>query len=131
LRGVALAVGEEQLEGAARLQEANQAGRGGGIVARRGRPQRTPREVDRDAVGEPVKLGGEGLERGYDKSGVGLAATSCGSGRSAGSLRHAVGVRVDAEHESLRVRGRVSQHEPAVTGSQVHRRRGVGRDELG
>jgi hypothetical protein len=87
--------------------------------------------VDRDAFGETVKLGGEGLERGYDKSGVGLAATSCGSGRSAGSLRHAVGVRVDAEHESLGVRGRVSQHEPAVTGSQVHRRRGVRRDEIG
>ena len=46
-------------------------------------------------------------------------------------LAHGIGAGIDTQHELVRVLAGMGQYETAIAGTQVHRRRGMRRGEIG
>jgi hypothetical protein len=128
---VPIGIGKEKLQAATGQNEARQPGSGVRIVAGSRRAQRSPREVDGHQVRQPVELAGQRLERGHREASVWKTSAAVSPGGASRCLDHGIGVGVDANHQPIGVGSGMGQHESAVTGSQVHRRRGVCRGELG
>ena len=80
--------------------------------------------------GRPALEPGQLLQRGDHEPRVGRSSACDRARRAARRLAHGVCAGVDAQHERS-MGGRVGQHEPAIARAQVHRRRGMGRGDIG
>jgi hypothetical protein len=107
-------------------QQACHAGEHGVVVAEDPAQQRSPREGDRQRVGDTVQRLRRMLGRCDREQRVGQRAAAC---RPARGLGHPGRVGVDADDERVRARGSGREDVTAVTRSQVDGHPGVACDE--
>jgi hypothetical protein len=110
---------DRHLQGTRRCHEASDGGRGRSVQAQGAAQQRSPREADRDEVGESRQIVRQHLHPGRYEDGVRKTALVWISSRPAGGLRHGVGIGVDPDGQGRGIGGRCREDGAAVAGSQV------------
>ena len=109
----------ERADSTARRDQRGHAGHDPLVPTEDAGEQRTPRQDDRDHVGEAGQLGRRRLGRGDDEQGVRRPPLRVGLRGTPGRLDHRRGVGVDADRQGPGLGRGTGQHGPAVTGPEV------------